>query len=152
MDGLVERYNQKTSEDDAWSAVIRDRNAEGEDVVGENSATPESNGKRDVSGQSSAVPESDAGAGREESSTSGDEGFQPEKKVKGGIKRRDEENSTACLVPGQTWLEQVRARVRAISTYWLEVNEATGHLKTEKKKQRDTRYTIHLADKQGEHL
>ncbi|KAJ1175839.1 hypothetical protein NDU88_001124 [Pleurodeles waltl] len=89
----------------------------------------------------------------EDSSTSKGRAFQPEKKAKGSTKQRGEENSTACHVPGGTWLEQVRARIWVISTYWLEVNEIIGLRNTEKeKKQRDKRYRIYLGDKQGEYL
>ncbi|KAJ1104279.1 hypothetical protein NDU88_001691 [Pleurodeles waltl] len=109
--------------------------------------------KRDASSLSIALPESDVGTGRKESSSAGDGGLQPEKKVKGSIKQREEENSTACHVPGGMWLETVRARMQAISTYWEELNEAAEDLKTEKeKKHRDTKYTIYLAKKQGEYL
>ncbi|KAJ1207859.1 hypothetical protein NDU88_003249 [Pleurodeles waltl] len=57
------RHVEKMLEDVTQRTVIRESNAEGEDVVRENSATPVSDAGKDESGQSSAVSESEAGTG-----------------------------------------------------------------------------------------
>ncbi|KAJ1085762.1 hypothetical protein NDU88_005887 [Pleurodeles waltl] len=138
------RHLEKKPEDDAQRVVIKESSTEGEDAVRRSSATLESNAGKDIVGQREE---------QEQSSAAGDVDIEKEEEVKGSSERLEEENSATCHVPGGTWLEQVRARIRAIRCYWGAINEAAGDLKTGKeKKQKDTKYTIYLTEKQGEYL
>ncbi|KAJ1218150.1 hypothetical protein NDU88_005733 [Pleurodeles waltl] len=105
-----ERKINRTPEDEAQAAVIKESNTEEEDTVGMSSITPVSDAGEDVVGQSSAIPEGNTGKYavgqskvREERSAAGNMDLKLEKEVKGSSKQLEKETSAACHVPEGMW-------------------------------------------------
>ncbi|KAJ1083425.1 hypothetical protein NDU88_003584 [Pleurodeles waltl] len=59
-------------------------------------------------------------------------------------------NSTTCYIPGWIWLKHVRARIRAVGTFWG-APRGTGE-ETNADKRAGRKYNINLSETQGRYL
>ncbi|KAJ1100049.1 hypothetical protein NDU88_005138 [Pleurodeles waltl] len=77
----------------------------------------------------------------------------PTESEKNGSGRVQLWNLTTSHVPGGTWLERVRARIRALSTFWVYLTYRGGTEEEENEKGKGGRkYNINFSERQGEYL
>ncbi|KAJ1150562.1 hypothetical protein NDU88_003352 [Pleurodeles waltl] len=139
---LLLQRQEKKPEGDARRAVIEESSTEG-DATGRSTFRAESSVGKDAAGK---------GEERKESS-SGRDVDSEEEEVEESSERVQRESLTTCHVPGFTWLEQVRARIRAINSYRAAINESAGRITPDKKEKKERiKYTLHLTEKQREYL